>query len=89
MFYHFLFQAEFRAYNGHSSHVTNVTFLYDGSRLISIGGKDTAVLQWEAYRDLILNAFIVCIFNNNNDDDNEVEEEKEIFLSVAFCSFSS
>ncbi|CAH8432819.1 unnamed protein product [Schistosoma guineensis] len=40
-------KAEFRAYNGHSSHVTNVTFLYDGSRLISIGGKDTAVLQWE------------------------------------------
>ncbi|KAH8855200.1 Echinoderm microtubule-associated protein-like 1 [Schistosoma japonicum] len=40
-------KAEFRAYNGHSSHVTNVTFLYDGSRLISTGGKDTAVLQWE------------------------------------------
>ncbi|CAH8438307.1 unnamed protein product [Heterobilharzia americana] len=40
-------KAEFRSYNGHSSHVTNVTFLYDGSRLISTGGKDTAVLQWE------------------------------------------
>ncbi|CAI2722615.1 unnamed protein product [Schistosoma spindalis] len=40
-------KAEFHAYNGHSSHVTNVTFLYDGSRLISTGGKDTAVLQWE------------------------------------------
>ncbi|CAH8432702.1 unnamed protein product [Schistosoma turkestanicum] len=40
-------KAEFRTYNGHSSHVTNVTFLYDGSRLISTGGKDTAVLQWE------------------------------------------
>ncbi|KAG5448106.1 Echinoderm microtubule-associated protein-like 1 [Clonorchis sinensis] len=40
-------KAEFHAYNGHSSHVTNVAFLYDGSRLISTGGKDTAVLQWE------------------------------------------
>ncbi|XP_026809328.1 echinoderm microtubule-associated protein-like 2 isoform X3 [Rhopalosiphum maidis] len=34
-------------YGGHSSHVTNVTFLHDDSRLISIGGKDTSVLQWE------------------------------------------
>ncbi|XP_028133736.1 echinoderm microtubule-associated protein-like 2 isoform X1 [Diabrotica virgifera virgifera] len=33
-------------YNGHSSHVTNVRFLYDNSRLVSIGGNDTAVLQW-------------------------------------------
>ncbi|XP_075233123.1 ras-related protein Rab-3-like isoform X1 [Lycorma delicatula] len=33
-------------YGGHSSHVTSVTFLHDDSRLISIGGKDTSVLQW-------------------------------------------
>ncbi|XP_049825884.1 echinoderm microtubule-associated protein-like 2 isoform X2 [Aethina tumida] len=33
-------------YGGHSSHVTSVKFLYDDTRLISIGGKDTAVLQW-------------------------------------------
>uniref|UniRef100_A0A1B6C405 Uncharacterized protein n=2 Tax=Clastoptera arizonana TaxID=38151 RepID=A0A1B6C405_9HEMI len=33
-------------YGGHSSHVTNVSFLHDDSRLISIGGKDTSVLQW-------------------------------------------
>lgn len=33
-------------YGGHSSHVTNVAFLYDDSRLISIGGKDTSVMQW-------------------------------------------
>ncbi|XKL65549.1 hypothetical protein PGB90_008969 [Kerria lacca] len=34
-------------YGGHSSHVTNVTFLYDDTRLISVGGNDTSVLQWE------------------------------------------
>uniref|UniRef100_A0A1B6EW60 Uncharacterized protein n=1 Tax=Cuerna arida TaxID=1464854 RepID=A0A1B6EW60_9HEMI len=34
------------SYGGHSSHVTNVTFLFDDSRIISIGGKDTSVLQW-------------------------------------------
>ncbi|XP_054261593.1 echinoderm microtubule-associated protein-like 2 isoform X3 [Macrosteles quadrilineatus] len=33
-------------YGGHSSHVTNVAFLFDDSRIISIGGKDTSVLQW-------------------------------------------
>ncbi|XP_051899976.1 echinoderm microtubule-associated protein-like 2 isoform X1 [Pristis pectinata] len=33
-------------YSGHSSHVTNVAFLHDNTRLISIGGKDTSVIQW-------------------------------------------
>ncbi|CAL1527600.1 unnamed protein product [Lymnaea stagnalis] len=35
------------SYKGHSSHVTSVSFLFDDSRLISTGGKDTAVLQWQ------------------------------------------
>ncbi|CAH1792966.1 unnamed protein product [Owenia fusiformis] len=34
-------------YGGHSSHVTAVRFLYDDSRLLSVGGKDMAVMQWE------------------------------------------
>ncbi|CAG9819557.1 unnamed protein product [Phaedon cochleariae] len=34
------------SYGGHSSHVTSVSFLYDDTRVVSIGGKDTAVLQW-------------------------------------------
>ncbi|XP_066252932.1 echinoderm microtubule-associated protein-like 2 isoform X1 [Euwallacea similis] len=33
-------------YAGHSSHVTSVNFLHDDTRVVSIGGKDTAVLQW-------------------------------------------
>nr|CDS29739.1 echinoderm microtubule associated protein1 [Hymenolepis microstoma] len=36
-----------RSYRGHSSHVTNVSFLFDDSRIISAGGADTAILQWE------------------------------------------
>uniref|UniRef100_A0A3Q2VHR0 EMAP like 4 n=1 Tax=Haplochromis burtoni TaxID=8153 RepID=A0A3Q2VHR0_HAPBU len=33
-------------YSAHSSHVTNVAFLYDDSYLISTGGKDTSIMQW-------------------------------------------
>ncbi|ERL89298.1 hypothetical protein D910_06670 [Dendroctonus ponderosae] len=33
-------------YSGHSSHVTAVSFLQDDSRVVSTGGRDTAVLQW-------------------------------------------
>ncbi|KAG1674248.1 Echinoderm microtubule-associated protein-like 1 [Nymphon striatum] len=34
------------SYSGHSSHVTSVEFLHDDSRLISLGGKDTSIIQW-------------------------------------------
>uniref|UniRef100_A0A3Q3WDZ3 Uncharacterized protein n=1 Tax=Mola mola TaxID=94237 RepID=A0A3Q3WDZ3_MOLML len=33
-------------YSAHSSHVTNVSFLYSDSHLISTGGKDTSIMQW-------------------------------------------
>lgn len=33
-------------YGGHSSHVTAVGFLHDDSRMISTGGRDTAIMQW-------------------------------------------
>ncbi|XP_059215815.1 LOW QUALITY PROTEIN: echinoderm microtubule-associated protein-like 4 [Centropristis striata] len=33
-------------YGAHSSHVTNVSFLYNDSHLISTGGKDTSIMQW-------------------------------------------
>ncbi|ESO09467.1 hypothetical protein HELRODRAFT_97580 [Helobdella robusta] len=35
------------SYSGHSSHVTNVKFLHDDTRLISTGGKDTSIMQWQ------------------------------------------
>ncbi|XP_015234726.1 PREDICTED: echinoderm microtubule-associated protein-like 1 isoform X1 [Cyprinodon variegatus] len=40
------FRAPSHVYRGHSSHVTNVSFLYDDSYLVSTGGKDMSVLQW-------------------------------------------
>ncbi|XP_034050852.1 echinoderm microtubule-associated protein-like 1 [Thalassophryne amazonica] len=40
------FRAPSHVYGGHSSHVTNVAFLYDDSFLVSTGGKDMSVMQW-------------------------------------------
>lgn len=34
------------SYGGHSSHVTMAKFLFDDSRVISLGGQDTSVMQW-------------------------------------------
>ncbi|KAM3606270.1 uncharacterized protein V6R79_013445 [Siganus canaliculatus] len=33
-------------YSAHSSHVTNVSFLFRDSHLISTGGKDMSIMQW-------------------------------------------
>ncbi|TDG98895.1 hypothetical protein EPR50_G00204800 [Perca flavescens] len=40
------FRAHSHVYGGHSSHVTNVTFLYDDGYVVSTGGKDMSVMQW-------------------------------------------
>jgi WD40 repeat protein len=44
--FNFVLQSLCHTYGGHSSHVTNVSFLQDDSRLISTGGRDTSVMQW-------------------------------------------
>ncbi len=46
---HFVYRvkgAKYKKYAGHSSHVTNVRFNSDKTRVITIGGLDHAVLQW-------------------------------------------
>ncbi|XP_026066893.1 echinoderm microtubule-associated protein-like 2 isoform X1 [Carassius auratus] len=37
-------------YEGHGSHVTNVRFTHNDSHLLSMGGKDTCILQWRVKR---------------------------------------
>ncbi|KAI4900979.1 hypothetical protein NFI96_011882 [Prochilodus magdalenae] len=37
-------------YEGHGSHVTNVRFTHNDSHLLSLGGKDTCILQWRVKR---------------------------------------
>ncbi|XP_038154239.1 echinoderm microtubule-associated protein-like 4 isoform X2 [Cyprinodon tularosa] len=44
------FKAPSHKYSAHSSHVTNVSFLYSDSHLISTGGKDTSIMQWRLVR---------------------------------------
>uniref|UniRef100_A0AAQ5X1U1 HELP domain-containing protein n=1 Tax=Amphiprion ocellaris TaxID=80972 RepID=A0AAQ5X1U1_AMPOC len=36
-------------YEGHGSHVTNVCFTHSDSHLLSMGGKDTCILQWKVF----------------------------------------
>uniref|UniRef100_A0AAY5KBI3 HELP domain-containing protein n=1 Tax=Esox lucius TaxID=8010 RepID=A0AAY5KBI3_ESOLU len=38
------------SYEGHGSHVTNVRFTHCDSHLLSMGGKDTCILQWRVKR---------------------------------------
>ena len=44
-------RADHRPYGGHSSHVTNVGFTYNDAWLISTGGDDRAVFQWEVAKE--------------------------------------
>ncbi|XP_037335269.2 echinoderm microtubule-associated protein-like 3 [Pungitius pungitius] len=37
-------------YEGHGSHVTNVCFTHSDSHLLSMGGKDTCIIQWRVIR---------------------------------------
>ena len=44
-------KSEKRSYQGHSSHVTNVTFINNDTRLITTGGNDMAVFQWAVIKE--------------------------------------
>lgn len=39
-------KCEKRSYHGHSSHVTNVRFVNNDTRLISVGGNDMSIFEW-------------------------------------------
>jgi len=39
--------AQFREYEGHSSHVSNIRFSVNDTHIISIGGNDRTIFQWK------------------------------------------
>lgn len=40
-------KAKCHSFKAHSSHVTNVAFLFDDTRVLSTGGNDMTVMQWQ------------------------------------------
>jgi WD40 repeat protein len=40
-------RAQFNAYIGHSSHVTEVKFTKGDKRVVSVGGQDKTLIVWE------------------------------------------
>lgn len=42
-------EAPNRQFNGHSSHVANVRFLHDDTRVVSAGGADRSMMQWKTH----------------------------------------
>ena len=40
-------RAQHRSYGGHSSHVTNLAFTHGDDWMLSTGGDDRAVFQWQ------------------------------------------
>ena len=40
-------QSDSRVYRGHSSHVTSVGFLSDNQKILTTGGQDCSVMQWQ------------------------------------------
>ena len=43
--------ADGKRYGGHSSHVTNCGFTQDGKWIVSTGGEDRGVFQWELVKE--------------------------------------
>ena len=44
-------KGEKRVYLGHCSHVTNVTFINNETRLITVGGNDMGIFQWAVIKE--------------------------------------
>ena len=60
--------AKFRKYVGHSSHVTNVRFSKDHSRILSTGGADHAIFQWRFFPEESVGATTTARSENESEN---------------------
>eukprot|EP00002_Diphylleia_rotans_P034049 TRINITY_DN7287_c0_g2_i1.p1 TRINITY_DN7287_c0_g2~~TRINITY_DN7287_c0_g2_i1.p1 ORF type:complete len:2704 (-),score=538.32 TRINITY_DN7287_c0_g2_i1:170-8281(-) len=74
--------AEFKEYNGHSSHVTNIAFTTDDKYLISTGGGDMSIFVW---RHVLSTSGQVLTENEAEPEDKGVESDiaKELEAGLA------
>uniref|UniRef100_A0A672R4S0 EMAP like 3 n=1 Tax=Sinocyclocheilus grahami TaxID=75366 RepID=A0A672R4S0_SINGR len=63
-------------YEGHGSHVTNVRFTHNDSHLLSMGGKDTCILQWRVkgagtgdHKEHLASSSSVCSSSSEEEED--------------------
>ena len=67
--------AKFRKYVGHSSHVTNVRFSKDHSRILSTGGADHAIFQWRFFPEDSVGATTTTARSENESENAKADDE--------------
>jgi microtubule-associated protein-like 6 len=60
--------AKFKKYIGHSAHVTNVRWTANDTHLVSVGGGDTSVMQWQ---------HLGAGETRGDSDDSDTDDEEE------------
>ncbi|XP_078612841.1 echinoderm microtubule-associated protein-like 6 [Branchiostoma floridae x Branchiostoma japonicum] len=69
--------AKFKKYLGHSSHVTNVRWCHDDTRLVTTGGMDTSIMVWVRRRSAPRDDGACESDDSDTDEDGEDEDEEE------------
>eukprot|EP00051_Salpingoeca_urceolata_P007134 m.94665 g.94665 ORF g.94665 m.94665 type:complete len:1961 (-) comp15130_c0_seq1:316-6198(-) len=80
--------AKFKKYIGHSAHVTNVRWLANDEKLISVGGGDTAIFVWAfsgatrpSSAALQRRSKTALVLGGGDSDDSDTDDEEDGFDS--------
>ncbi|XP_038631944.1 echinoderm microtubule-associated protein-like 5 isoform X6 [Scyliorhinus canicula] len=69
--------AKFKKYIGHSAHVTNVRWSYDYQWVISIGGADHSVFQWQLIPERKSKEFLHIVLQESVADSNSDQSDSD------------